>query len=1053
MGKIDDAIEGFFEKIGRFVGTHPVKVLAGSIIFTLASCGGVSMLKSETRPEKQWVARGALALDHDAYVKETWPGNSRFNLFSATCADVSIDECNILDPKYIQRFHELNEKIMNITIDGNKIVEDTDKAHKRSLSDPKNKRPWTKYAGDWTFSGKAKDINGSVEFEGRKCFAFGPFCGKSSILDVFRSDDMVIQNLDTAGVRQAVNAWEDQETMCPLSLAASDSPCVNNNCQKYKTSMERCQCRQVATTYCQKVCPTMTVMYNGEEMTRPKPGTTCMDMGCIQLGGLAGSNGVPSCSGMLATDPNATGAATGAAPESAFEFVPAKMKTMVGGLVGDSGVKFSRGKYLSGYYTLNKDELFCPREGLQDPVADEWERRALCVLGIDADPEAEPKLDCPEDLLLKFNGLFQRSFSDEFGAAIRGDIAKISASYFVIVIYCAIMLGKRDVVHSAIGMSITAVVIVGLTIGCTMGLMGYFGVPNSNLNNNLYFLILGLGVDDAFVLTSEFFRHSTESPDLPIEERIAKTARTGGISVLITSATDALAFLVGATTVLPALSWFCTWAGTAIILCYLFQLFVFLPGLAINARRVAASRQDIFCCIQKEPRAIDQPQGCCFCCKPNICVDHMLRKGMKRWGEKITTLPGQIGTIFFFLCLAAGGIAGSCMIYKDFKLEWFIPDDSYVNQYFKVNSENFAAGTKISINMRDNLDAFDAQDNLHDLFGYLSTSDLVNQDIDISCWHCAFTEWAETNHASSLKKNEKGKHVFADKTSFYSALHEWYRGMPGSRYRGSLLWKDKECNVDSNQEGVPAGCSATEGVKASRMNAELTLAATDKGQDRYNTMTTLRADIDKRYKDAFPYSFDFLYWEEVGIIDKELVQNLMICGAVIAVLVFALVPAPRISIWVVICICLSIVDVLGFMHFWGVTISGVSTIYILICVGLAVDYAAHIAHMFKDSAGSPRERAINALERIGPCTLNAVVSTFLAVVVVGFSSSYVFRVFFKVLFLVVVIAGAHGLWLLPAVLSLVGGSKDPEPAAAECSSEEPKVISEAQQPLPEVEGA
>lgn len=30
---------------------------------------------------------------------------------------------------------------------------------------------------------------------------------------------------------------------------------------------------------------------------------------------------------------------------------------------------------------------------------------------------------------------------------------------------------------------------------------------------------------------------------------------------------------------------------------------------------------------------------------------------------------------------------------------------------------------------------------------------------------------------------------------------------------------------------------------------------------------------------------------------------------------------------------------------------------------------------------------------------------------------------FQVLFLVVVIAGAHGLWLLPAILSLVGGSK------------------------------
>jgi hypothetical protein len=31
------------------------------------------------------------------------------------------------------------------------------------------------------------------------------------------------------------------------------------------------------------------------------------------------------------------------------------------------------------------------------------------------------------------------------------------------------------------------------------------------LNNNLYFLLLGLGVDDAFVLTSEYLTHSREA--------------------------------------------------------------------------------------------------------------------------------------------------------------------------------------------------------------------------------------------------------------------------------------------------------------------------------------------------------------------------------------------------------------------------------------------------------------------------------------------------------------------------------------------------------------
>jgi hypothetical protein len=117
------------------------------------------------------------------------------------------------------------------------------------------------------------------------------------------------------------------------------------------------------------------------------------------------------------------------------------------------------------------------------------------------------------------------------------------------------------------------------------------------------------------------------------------------------------------------------------------------------------------------------------------------------------------------------------------------------------------------------------------------------------------------------------------------------------------------------------------------------------------------------------------------------------------------------------------------------------------------------------STGSAPERAKAALGRIGPCVFNAIVSTFLAVVVIAFSKSFVFVTFFKAFFLVTVraaavsrgppsawagpaapppqttkqqrkqvkragrgvrwwqvVAGAHGLWLLPCLLGMVGGS-------------------------------
>jgi predicted RND superfamily exporter protein len=112
------------------------------------------------------------------------------------------------------------------------------------------------------------------------------------------------------------------------------------------------------------------------------------------------------------------------------------------------------------------------------------------------------------------------------------------------------------------------------------------------------------------------------------------------------------------------------------------------------------------------------------------------------------------------------------------------------------------------------------------------------------------------------------------------------------------------------------------------------------------------------------------------------------------------------------------------MHYWGITISGVSTIYILICVGLAVDYAAHIGHIFKDSVGNSQERAFEAISRIGPSVFHAIFSTVIAVMVLGTSKSYVFQTFFQALFLVTFLAGAQGLWLLPSLLAVIGGSKE-----------------------------
>jgi hypothetical protein len=361
---------------------------------------------------------------------------------------------------------------------------------------------------------------------------------------------------------------------------------------------------------------------------------------------------------------------------------------------------------------------------------------------------------------------------------------------------------------------------------------------------------------------------------------------------------------------------------------------------------------------------------------------------------------------------------------QDFKLEWFVPDDSYIQNFMAMNTEQFARGQRVSIYTRE-MDDFAMQRQLHKLSEYMRTSKYVDQDEDVSSWVDEFRTFTKDSPTWSTNLNADGD--FKTRESFYEALREFTTGGGGARYRSSLKWMDSAC--DDGDEKV--ACDPQQGLKSTRLNCVLKLEHTMEGTSRYNTMVGMREDVNAIVplgsdgnSLAFPFDFQFLYWEEVGIVGSELWRNLAIASVVIVAIIFMLIPRPRIALFVAGGIVVSMAETVGFCHFWGVSISGVSSIYILICVGLAVDYSAHVAHMFKEAVGDAQTRAVEALERIGPAVLNAIVSTGLAVVVLGFSKSYTFRTFFQVLFLVLIFAGANGLWLLPVILATFGGNQE-----------------------------
>jgi Niemann-Pick C1 protein len=137
-------------------------------------------------------------------------------------------------------------------------------------------------------------------------------------------------------------------------------------------------------------------------------------------------------------------------------------------------------------------------------------------------------------------------------------------------------------------------------------------------------------------------------------------------------------------------------------------------------------------------------------------------------------------------------------------------------------------------------------------------------------------------------------------------------------------------------------------------------------------------------------------WETNRVITFELLRNLALAMACVFVITLIMLVNIKLCLLVLLTVVLTLVDIFGILYFLGVKINTISSIGLIIVVGLCVDYASHIAHSFSVAEGSSSQERISVtLVSIGPAILNGGTSTFLALVVLGFSTSYSYNIMFK----------------------------------------------------------
>ena len=91
-----------------------------------------------------------------------------------------------------------------------------------------------------------------------------------------------------------------------------------------------------------------------------------------------------------------------------------------------------------------------------------------------------------------------------------------------------------------------------------LGTMMYCGMPFIGINLAAPFLMLGIGIDDTFVMLGAWRRTSLHAP---VPERMRETFKDAAVSITITSVTDMLSFFVGVITPFPCVKIFCVYTG------------------------------------------------------------------------------------------------------------------------------------------------------------------------------------------------------------------------------------------------------------------------------------------------------------------------------------------------------------------------------------------------------------------------------------------------------------------------------------------------------------
>ncbi|XP_009273517.1 PREDICTED: patched domain-containing protein 3 [Aptenodytes forsteri] len=590
------------------------------------------------------------------------------------------------------------------------------------------------------------------------------------------------------------------------------------------------------------------------------------------------------------------------------------------------------------------------------------------------------------------------SRQQEFEGNTKSVIPLFSITYFLTITFSVVSCLRLSCIRNNVWLACCGVISAGLAVLSSFGLMLFCGVPFVVTVANAPFLILGVGVDDMFIMIASWEQSSRKKEKSDVKSRLAETYAEAALSVTITTLTDVLAFFIGTWTAFPSVRSFCLYTGTAFVFCYLYTMTFFGAIIVLNHKSEQENRHWLTCM----PVRVDEDQAEKSCLYNACCIGSCSRQSSqpesehpmiiffkKYYGPFFTNKWIKLLVVLLYGAYLGGSIYGCTQIKEGIDLRNLASDDSYVIPYYDDDDKYFSAyGPRVMVVITESVDYWNETVHLgiENCTQNLEGISYVDKNLSES-WLRVYTKLAKW-----------GLINISNKTLFINNLPTLLKIVP------SFEW-----DINKTQDEIEASRFFIQTVNVTS------------AVDEKNLLNQLRETAKQCSVPLMVYHPAFIYYDQYLVIVQNTIQNVVVAAGAMLVVSLLLIPNPLCCLWVTFAIASVIVGVAGFMTFWYVNLDSISMINLVICIGFSVDFSAHISYAFVTSGeSSANKRAIEALSLLGYPVLQGAVSTILGVVVLAAAKAYIFRTFFKIMFLVILFGALHGLVFIPVFLTFFG---------------------------------